>query len=329
MKTFYTPLFFALFALLFVPTVSVDAEMHVGHTCEPLVSMYMSVDRENDPSEVLKLQQFLREEENLEVPYSGEFDFVTEAGVKVFQDRYAEDILAPWGLEAGDATGIVFFTTQQKINQIHCGEEVPLTSEQLLYIEQSKEGIIPDPVVGSVQGATTVAEAPAPAGQISATSTAVVLTLEDAGDPEALFAGSDAGVADGEEEEVGPSVMSGAEEQVRKIAAAALTMPDTPRELVFYGLWLILILALVYIVGSLVAGLKDVGNVSEAQVRMRKIIYFIVGALIGLVASVLFNLTVLVVPLIVVIVALVVGLLFYSRKKTHTAQVPMTTESTK
>ena len=238
--------------------------------------------------------------EGYDVDVTGIFDERTDAAVRAFQLKYADDVLAPWGLE--ESTGYVYYTTQKKINESYCGREFPLTNVQTEEIEmcllaQSGEhfGIGGDPFGDQSQTG----------GQIGqATSTAVTLTLTDTtGDDELAV-----------EEGNGESFLSATRDRVRDVATAAITFPQTPRDTVYYALWLILILALVYIIGSLVAGVRDSGLSDQVQLRTRKIMYFITGTLVGLIVVVFLKLTSLVVPLIVVIVALSIGLLYYSRK---------------
>ena len=268
--------------------------------CTPLLTEYLRLGQDNDPTQVRLLQAFLKGVEGYDVDVTGIFDERTDAAVRAFQLKYADDVLAPWGLE--ESTGYVYYTTQKKINEIYCGREFPLTNVQTEEIEmcllaQSGEhfGIGGDPFGDQSQTG----------GQIGqATSTAVTLTLTDTtGDDELAV-----------EEGNGESFLSATRDRVRDVATAAITFPQTPRDTVYYALWLILILALVYIIGSLVAGVRDSGLSDQVQLRTRKIMYFITGTLVGLIVVVFLKLTSLVVPLIVVIVALSIGLLYYSRK---------------
>lgn len=91
---------------------------------------YLRLGYANDPSEVIKLQTFLKDEEGFtELKVTGTFDEDTDRAVRVFQDRYTNDILTPWGLPGN--TGYVYYTTQKKINEIHCQRMFPLTDLQL------------------------------------------------------------------------------------------------------------------------------------------------------------------------------------------------------
>ena len=72
-----------------------------------------------DNPEVRCLQEFLKAQGFEIYPeglVTGNFLNLTKAAVIRFQERYVDDILAPWGLEAG--TGFVGKTTRAKINQL-------------------------------------------------------------------------------------------------------------------------------------------------------------------------------------------------------------------
>ncbi len=98
--------------------------------CEPYLKTYMRYGIQNDPAEVLKLQQFLKRHMGSNVPINGTFDLLTEIGVRDFQKRYADEVLYPWGLKRD--SGFVYYTTQKKINEIECDYRVvfPLNATQ-------------------------------------------------------------------------------------------------------------------------------------------------------------------------------------------------------
>lgn len=105
--------------LLFAPSVfAAETENVSDENCNYLES-YLSPRRDNDPAQVLKLQTFLKEKENLDVPLNGVFDPSTLAAVKKFQTKYSEEILKPWKIS--NSTGNVSVTTRHKINDLSCG----------------------------------------------------------------------------------------------------------------------------------------------------------------------------------------------------------------
>lgn len=98
--------------------VTVDKEA-VAATCAPLLTKYIRANATNDAAEVRKLQDFLRTREGFaDVRTTGSYDDATQRAVIAFQERYAADILTPWGETKG--TAYVFRTTQKKINDLWC-----------------------------------------------------------------------------------------------------------------------------------------------------------------------------------------------------------------
>lgn len=89
----------------------------------PFITEYMQMGAENNRWEVMKLQLFL----NMFVapnPVTGFFGSITDANVKTLQEKYHDEIIAPW-FERGivphhEPTGFVYKTTLWKINSIIC-----------------------------------------------------------------------------------------------------------------------------------------------------------------------------------------------------------------
>jgi hypothetical protein len=95
--------------------------------CVAYLRDYMRQATVNDPEQVLKLQIFLNAV-GLTTPVTKVFDTDTDRAVRAFQEKYASDVLAPWGLT--DPTGYVYKTTRWKINNIVCpGSEAYPTLE--------------------------------------------------------------------------------------------------------------------------------------------------------------------------------------------------------
>lgn len=83
----------------------------------------------NDPVEVAKVQYFLSHYEGFSnIGISGVYDTQTLSAVIAFQTKYKDQVLKPWGYEKG--TGVVYFLTRNKINEIVCGITIPLTASQ-------------------------------------------------------------------------------------------------------------------------------------------------------------------------------------------------------
>jgi hypothetical protein len=103
------------------------------------LSSYLKIDGDNDSNEVTKLQAFLKNIENINVDINGKFDDKTFEGVKVFQAKYIEETMAPWGSRT--PSGQVFFTTKKKINEVYCKSSFALTAEQLAQINSYKNNL--------------------------------------------------------------------------------------------------------------------------------------------------------------------------------------------
>lgn len=106
-----------------VPDVS-----SVGGSCEYLKE-YLRLGYNNNPTEVTKLQLFLKNYENFtNLAVTGFFDITTDQAVRAFQDKYKTDVLDTWNLPSN--TGYVYYTTEKKINEIYCQREFPLNNTQ-------------------------------------------------------------------------------------------------------------------------------------------------------------------------------------------------------
>lgn len=97
--------------------------------CPPYLNHYLRKELNNPPSEVRKLQTFLKDREKIDVEVNGIFDDKTVEAVKKFQLRYASEILKGW--ETSAPTGVVYITTRTKINDIVCGTQSNYTALKL------------------------------------------------------------------------------------------------------------------------------------------------------------------------------------------------------
>ena len=93
----------------------------------------------NDPVEVRKLQLFLRDYMQLEVPITGFYDEITFEAVKIFQLRYLKDILTPWGINY--PTGYVYITTTLAINNLYCERDPANTLDLRSHFPVSPVGV--------------------------------------------------------------------------------------------------------------------------------------------------------------------------------------------
>jgi len=127
------------------PIAAVEMQVVEGNVqpkaCEQLLYAYLRNGADNDVNEVSKLQYFLNTVEGENgLAMTGLFDPETEDAVRRFQEKYADEVLTPWGILG--STGYVYYTTQKKINEIWCGDHAyPLTDTQLAEIESFKNRV--------------------------------------------------------------------------------------------------------------------------------------------------------------------------------------------
>ncbi len=88
----------------------------------------------NNPNEVKKLQVFLRDLEGFTgLPVNGIYDETTIQAVDVFQLRYKDDVLTPWGHT--DSTDFTYILTKKKVNEIYCKFAFPVTPQEQIEID--------------------------------------------------------------------------------------------------------------------------------------------------------------------------------------------------
>ncbi len=115
----------------------IDAQPAV---CVPLLTSYIRYGSPNDLADVRDLQTFLSMvEKNNTVHVTGEYDLATYQAVHAFQNKYAGDILTPWGVTR--TTGFVYYTTQKKINELWCNQTFPLAPAQEAEITAFKQRV--------------------------------------------------------------------------------------------------------------------------------------------------------------------------------------------
>jgi|GEM_PF-6853058 len=88
-----------------------------------LLTSNLGMGKNNPPEQVKLLQQFLNQELGLSIPVTGAYGPMTLAAVNQFQAKYADEILAPWGLT--QPTGYVGILTRYMIDKLVCGASYP------------------------------------------------------------------------------------------------------------------------------------------------------------------------------------------------------------
>ncbi len=248
--------------------------------CAPLVTDYLQAGKENDPSRVLLLQAFLKGVEGQDIELTGSFDTQTVEGVKEFQITHKDEVLSPWGLEESDATGYVYFTTRKAINEIYCERGFALAPYQLA--EMNTKTYTPE--VKGVQYEEVIEVTSAEIKE-DLTETAVMGSVD---------------VDDGSDD--------------TKVISKDFYLPHDVNEMIQISLLFVLILALVYIIGSIIAELQN-GVQDLAERRIQKLVYFISGVIVAAIVVSFFHKTTLIAPLIVVGIVLSIVLRFLLGKE--------------
>ena len=129
----------AVSAFQYVPTGQVLGASTSNASCSPLLSSYITQGGCNNPSQVASLQWFLNTFENAALKVTRVYDSATVSAVQAFQQKYAADILTPWGMTT--PSGNVYYTTENEINNVVCGDtQFSLTPAQQKEIQGFKGG---------------------------------------------------------------------------------------------------------------------------------------------------------------------------------------------
>lgn len=97
---------------------SIGGSAILGESCGLYMGRFIRLGQDNDIEQVAKLQAFLNKWMDAGLPITGIYDTLTMQAVNAFQLKYADEILAPWGLTR--PTGIVYQTTLRQINSLEC-----------------------------------------------------------------------------------------------------------------------------------------------------------------------------------------------------------------
>ncbi len=101
-----------------VDSTSQVVESAAEKSCKPYLTANIRPGRNNDKEQVKKLEKFLNEYEGEKLVVGGIYDAADVAAVKRFQEKYADEILKPFGLNS--PTGLVLSSTRKKINDLYC-----------------------------------------------------------------------------------------------------------------------------------------------------------------------------------------------------------------
>ncbi len=241
----------------------------------PLIKDYMRIDFANDPIEVMKLQAFLKVFEGHDyVTINGVFDQATYQAVGTFQEKYMSEVLTPWGHT--EATHYVYMLTQKKINEIYCQTVYQLSTDQLNEIDAFR---------ALYQNIGNTPDLPI-VGTVDGSGT-------DNGQPEV-------GIED--------------KGQIRQFAAAVLSFPETLRDKMQCLYEVVLILFVLYVLGSLLA---DVLYKKEIDKPYRRFGYkwfvIVVGLIVAVALAYLFGEFCLLLPLLIALLLSAVWIAVYPK----------------
>ncbi len=99
-----------------VGTMTLNAADEKACIADPYLKNPIKFGKQNNPGDVKLLEQFLNKYENTNLPVDGVYSREDFNAVIKWQEKYAENILKPWGLKKG--TGYVFKTSLAKIKEI-------------------------------------------------------------------------------------------------------------------------------------------------------------------------------------------------------------------
>lgn len=258
---------------------------------------YIKFGAQNNPTEVRKLQIFLRDLMGYSnVPVTGVYDQVTYNAVKEFQTGFRNDILTPWGYDGNTGTGYVYILTKKKVNEIYCEKAFPLNTQQeseiaayKTFLESLKTQGITVPSTAGSQGQNNV-----PQGQ-NATSTTPVPSEEQQnidinnGEIGVLPTSSTTATSS-------PSFFT---QNFRNVAAALFALPTSPSAGARSLAILLIILIIIYVITLVIDRTNYIG-LDEKVRRFRRIMFYMAGLAIAIILAILFNFLTILLPLIIV-----------------------------
>ncbi|MEX0924983.1 MAG: hypothetical protein WDZ82_03525 [Candidatus Paceibacterota bacterium] len=278
---------------------------------------FLHIDWNNDPVEVAKLQYFLREFEGYNIDVTTVFDQHTYNTVVDFQERYFDEVLAPWDHTGG--TGFVYITTKTRINEIVCQEEINFTDAEREEMREFRSylasiggdwrggqggfGAVSD-TNGSVAGVNGVGgDSPAADDQDdNADETGTTSTSSGATDTTNGYLST---VAD---------VLGTGTGTMASFAASALNFPNTTAEAAQCLVNLLLVLAIIFLIGTIIVNAQETEHLSKNTLWARRIMIYILGTIVAGGIAYFTALFCLIVPLLVVLIILAVSLLLVVNK---------------
>lgn len=259
----------------------------VGNFC-PYLSQYMRIDFNNDTMQVIRLQAFLKAFEGYDyVNINGTFDEATRQAVNAFQLKYSSEVLAPWGIS--QPTGYVYLLTLRKINEIVCGPQAHISvphQEKIVQKVPPKSGV-------AKEGAPKAGKAGVISGQTGFGTSLGVPLVGEASENNNGSGGKD--IKDG-------------------LAVALLAAPETFSDFMQCIYEFILILIVLYILGSV---LEDVFIKDNKENVLKKFFtkwgIISVGLVAAFIGAYLLGEWCLLLPILIVLAASIIWMFFYPK----------------
>jgi len=236
------------------------------------------------------------------------------SAVNRYQDKYFGQILSPWGHE--EHTGYVYILTKKHINETYCKTAYPLTVLEQNEIDAFRTLLESLRNAGIDNGGevepTDIGNTTDP--DVNDGTIGVIDTATSTGNGLAVGGGSNNGSV------AGVATTTGAIENItdtlNNLATVLFAFPDSVQETVVCTGWFVLILIVVYLLGTLLVGLlsKD-DTVSTREMRIRKLAAYIVGLVYAFIPVLVYGLTCITLPLVLLITALVVGIIYLWTKE--------------
>lgn len=308
--------------LTLTPSGTVSVSAGQGGGCVYLFD-YLKMGWPNDPIEVRKLQTFLKDIEGYSsVSVTGFFDQATFDAVEAFQEKYSTDVLIPWGYLPTSPTGFVYITTKKKINEIYCSTIFPLTPAEQQEISSFKilqESLNLRAISGNSQAQTPIS-AVTPAQPLVSNALSVPSIVQSTSTSATSTSSVGQNVLEGTSTlTLGPATSSpqvgqGVSNTAKSILAASLSIPDGLGGILKCLLAFAIILIIIFVVGNVIVNNMEVSDLRKNQISVRRILFFMGGDVLALLASFVLKVYVLIIPLMVVFIALIMALIWYATK---------------
>lgn len=294
------------------------------------MSSYLHVGANDNAGDVIKLQNFLNQFEGERLSVTGVFGNDTFDAVKRFQEKYAGDILHPWGYDSG--TGHVYILTQKKINEMSCRTFFPLSHSQLQEIgdfniknSQKAVSILPSEVENKPQE-VVIEVLPISVPIVATTTKPVIMPIKDISTSTSAMSDSVVNMINTDNSFDNKKQIATlgdvANSSSQGLFSLAISMPQNSADLLKNAIYFILIIIFIYIISNIIAHTDNPG-ISINTIRSRKIIFYFFGVILAILVAILFKFYVLILPLVLISIALaIVWVTYFYGKNTTDLIIP-------